>query len=109
MIGVPGSGKTILAQQYAFTNAHRERPAMYFSTVSEPLEKIIRFGQTLSFFDAAAVGTVACSTRISAKTSAAAGCPAWPSGSRRCCVSGGPGVVVIDSFKALTPYADERA
>ena len=30
---------------------------MYFSTVSEPLEKIVRFGQSLDFFEPAAIGT----------------------------------------------------
>src|SRR5215813_11998975 len=40
VMGRPGSGKTILAQQYAFRNGRPERPAVYFSTVSEPLEKI---------------------------------------------------------------------
>ena len=57
VMGLPGSGKTILAQQYAFHNATPERPAMYLSTVSEPLDKILRYGQTLSFFDPGAVGT----------------------------------------------------
>ena len=57
VIGVPGSGKTILALRYAFTNGTAERPALYISTVSEPLDKIVRFGQTMSFFDVASVGT----------------------------------------------------
>ena len=52
MIGGPGTGKTILAQQYVFHNATAERPALYLSTVSEPLDKILRFGQSMSFFDA---------------------------------------------------------
>jgi circadian clock protein KaiC len=56
IMGLPGSGKTIIAQQYTFHNATQDRPAVYFSTLSEPLEKIVRFGQTLDFFDAAAVG-----------------------------------------------------
>ena len=56
IMGLPGTGKTIIAQQYTFTNGRPDRPAVYFSTLSEPLEKIIRFGQTLEFFDAAAVG-----------------------------------------------------
>ena len=55
--GPPGSGKTILAEQYAFANATVERPAVYLSTVSEPLDKLVRFGQTLEFFDVASVGT----------------------------------------------------
>ena len=35
--GRPGSGKTILAQQYVFHNASADRPAIYLSTVSEPV------------------------------------------------------------------------
>ena len=47
VMGLPGTGKTIIAQQYTFRNAAPDRPAVYFSTLSEPLEKIVRFGQTL--------------------------------------------------------------
>src|SRR5689334_19464961 len=57
IMGLPGTGKTILAQQYTFRNARPDRPAVYFSTLSEPLDKIVRFGQTLEFFDAAAIGS----------------------------------------------------
>ena len=56
IMGLPGTGKTIIAQQYTFHNARPDRPAVYFSTLSEPLEKIVRFGQSLRFFDASAVG-----------------------------------------------------
>ena len=56
VVGPPGSGKTILAQQYVFHNATPERPAVYLTTVSEPLEKVLRYGQTMAFFDPAAVG-----------------------------------------------------
>src|SRR4029453_10833110 len=56
LVGPPGSSKTILAQQYMFHNAPPERPAIYLTTVSEPLEKVLRYGQTMAFFDAAAVG-----------------------------------------------------
>ena len=56
IMGLPGTGKTILAEQYTFHNADPDRPAVYLSTLSEPLEKIVRFGQSLEFFDAAAVG-----------------------------------------------------
>jgi circadian clock protein KaiC len=52
---VPGSGKTILSQQYVFHNATSERPALFLSTVTEPLDKIIRYGQSLKFFDPAAL------------------------------------------------------
>ncbi len=55
IVGVPGSGKTILSQQVAFRNATVQRPALYLSTLSEPLDKIVRYGESLDFFDLAAV------------------------------------------------------
>src|SRR6184192_775762 len=55
IVGVPGSGKTILSQQFAFHNATREQPALYLSTLSEPLDKILRYAETLEFFDPGAI------------------------------------------------------
>ena len=57
IIGLPGSGKTILAEQFLFHNASTERPGVFFSTVSEPLDKILRYGQGREFFDAEMIGT----------------------------------------------------
>ncbi|GIH94232.1 RAD55 family ATPase [Planobispora siamensis] len=54
--GLPGSGKTVLAQQYAFANGTEQLPALYLSTVAEPLSKILYFGEALSFFDPDRVG-----------------------------------------------------
>src|SRR4029077_17630321 len=51
IVGIPGSGKTILSQQFAFHNATVEHPALYLSTLSEPLDKTLRFGETLTVFD----------------------------------------------------------
>ena len=53
--GVPGSGKTILSQQAVFTNATKERPALYLTTLSEPLHKILRYGESMTFFNQAAL------------------------------------------------------
>ena len=58
IMGLPGSGKTILSQQFVFAGATEERPAIYLSTVSEPFEKILRYAQTLSFFDRDAIGRI---------------------------------------------------
>ncbi len=55
IVGVPGSGKTILSQQFVFHNASAKNRALYLSTLSEPLDKILRYGQSLKFFDQAAV------------------------------------------------------
>ena len=58
LIGLPGTGKTILAQQFVFANATPERPVLYLATVSEPFDKILRYGQTLRFFDPEASGPI---------------------------------------------------
>ena len=55
IVGAPGSGKTILSQQVAFRNATVEKPALYLSTLSEPLDKILRYGESLTFFDRTAL------------------------------------------------------
>ena len=55
IMGLPGSGKTMLCQQLIFAGATEARPALYLSTVSEPFEKILRYAQTLSFFERDAI------------------------------------------------------
>ncbi len=57
LMGAPGTGKTILAEQLAFANATPESPVLYLTTLSEPLEKFIVHGQNYGFFDVAKVGT----------------------------------------------------
>ena len=106
--GRPGSGKTILAQQYAFQNATPERPVVYFSTVSEPREKIIRFGQGLDFFDRTAIGKSVFYEDLGGTVNqyGLAGVNeqiATAIKERR------PGLIVIDSFKALHEFADDYA
>jgi circadian clock protein KaiC len=49
--GSPGAGKTILAQQICFSNATPKRRALYFSTLSEPTAKTLRYLSAFSFFD----------------------------------------------------------
>jgi circadian clock protein KaiC len=56
LMGAPGTGKTILAEQLAFANATPESPALYLTTLSEPLDKFIAHGQTYEFFEPARVG-----------------------------------------------------
>jgi circadian clock protein KaiC len=106
LMGRPGSGKTILAQQYAFRNGRPGRPAIYLSTVSEPLEKIVRFGQSLSFFDTAAIGTSILYEDLGATVnrdglSGAAEYLGRLVRDRR------PTLIVIDSFKALEAFAPD--
>ena len=55
--GLPGDRQDDPGAAVRVPQRDRRAPALYLTTVSEPLEKIIRFGQTLDFFDDAAVGT----------------------------------------------------
>ena len=56
VMGAPGTGKTILAEEIAFCNGTEEHPALYLTTLSEPLEKFIFHGQSYTFFDQEKVG-----------------------------------------------------
>lgn len=105
LIGLPGTGKTILAQQYLFANATPERPALYLATVSEPFDKILRYGQTLRFFDPEAVGRSVFYEDLGTVLNERSLTGVLEQVSalikeRR------PGMIVIDSFKALSAYAE---
>src|SRR5580700_1033542 len=104
IIGLPGSGKTILAEQFMFHNASPQRPGLYLSTVSEPLEKILRYGQSLHFFDKAAVGSRVVYDDLG-KTLNDAGLSGVLGQLTSLLRDHRPGLLVIDSFKALRAYA----
>jgi circadian clock protein KaiC len=104
VMGRPGSGKTMLAQQYAFRNGRPGRPAVYCSTVSEPLEKIVRFGQSLAFFDTTAIGTSVLYEDLGATVSQH-GLIGVAEQLGRIIRDRRPGLIVIDSFKALQAFA----
>ena len=108
VIGAPGSGKTILTEQYIFRNATVERPALYLSTVSEPFDKIIRYAQSLEFFDAQAIGT-----RVIYEDLGQAlrdqGLPGVLTRIDALIKEHHPGLVVIDSFRALHAFASDQA
>jgi circadian clock protein KaiC len=105
LIGLPGAGKTILAQQYVFANATPDRPALYLSTVSEPLEKIIRYGQSLDFFSSQAVGRAVFYEDLGSILNER-GLEAVSERIGELIRERKPGIIVIDSFKALSAYAD---
>ncbi len=108
IMGRPGSGKTILAQQYVFRNATPERPAIYFATVSEPLEKIVRFGQSLDFFDPWAIGKSVFYEDLGKQVSQH-GLTGGTDQITTVIKERRPGLIVIDSFKALHAFADDHA
>jgi circadian clock protein KaiC len=52
VMGQPGTGKTIFAEQLLFHNAGESRPSLYVTTLSEPLSKVVNYVQQFDFFDA---------------------------------------------------------
>jgi circadian clock protein KaiC len=97
----------MLALQYLFANATPERPGLYLATVSEPFEKVIRYGQTLRFFDPRLVGRSVFFDDL-ARPLEDGGLPSVLAEVTRLIRTRHPGVVVIDSFKPLSTYADGR-
>src|SRR5881275_722441 len=57
IMGEPGTGKTLFAQQLVFHNAGGDRPILYVTTLSEPLAKVMKYLQTFEFFDESRIGT----------------------------------------------------
>jgi circadian clock protein KaiC len=55
--GEPGSGKTILTLQMLFHAARQGKKSLYFTTVSEPAIKILRYMQHFDYFDAELVSS----------------------------------------------------
>src|SRR5688572_14860328 len=104
IMGHPGSGKTIFAEQLIFHNAGDDRPILYFTTLSEPMAKVVRYLQGFRFFDEAKLGTEVVYEDIGpqlAKEGAGALIPALKEAIR----SMSPKIIVIDSFKAVHDLA----
>jgi circadian clock protein KaiC len=100
LMGAPGTGKTILAEQLAFANATPEAPALYLTTLSEPLEKILVHGQTHSFYDINKVGTSVFYEDLGVMLRDS-GVDKLPEIVLELIMARRPRLVFIDSFKAL--------
>lgn len=105
--GPPGSGKTILAQQICFANATDERRALYYTTWSEPHDKLIRHLEPFAFFDVHALGErVEFLHLAELMNSDAGGLDAVSEEILRRSFETRPAVVVVDSSKALHDVID---
>ncbi|HYM97525.1 MAG TPA: ATPase domain-containing protein, partial [Candidatus Sulfotelmatobacter sp.] len=107
IVGVPGSGKTILSQQFVFHNATLERPALYLSTLSEPLDKILRYGETMSFFDREAVRARRVIYEDMGQVLGEHGLDDVLASLDQYFKEVKPGIVVIDSFRAFHAFAKD--
>jgi circadian clock protein KaiC len=100
IMGAPGTGKTIMAEGIAFYNATDERPALYLTTLSEPLEKFIFHGQHYKFFEAAKVGQAVIFEDLGTLVRKA-GIENLPEIVTDLLVKYKPALLFIDSFKSL--------
>lgn len=108
VVGAPGSGKTILAEQCVFAAATPDRPGLYLSTASEPFDKLLRYGQSLEFFDVAEIGrSVFYDDLGDALTDH--GLAAVLERVDALVKQHRPSLVVIDSFRALKSFARDEA
>jgi len=108
VVGAPGTGKTILAEQCMFANATVERPGLYLSTVSEPFDKLLRFGQNRSFFDTELVGRAVFYDDVGDAVHHG-GLDSVSERIDSLVKQHHPGIIVIDSFKALRTFASSDA
>ena len=102
--GAPGTGKTMLAEQFVFHNATMERPAVYLSTTTEPVEKLVRYGQELTFFDRDKIGTAVLYESL-LQPLLTGGLQGVLERIVELLRDVRPGLIVIDSFRAFAPFA----
>jgi circadian clock protein KaiC len=108
IMGHPGSGKTIFAEQLIFENAADDRPILYFTTLSEPLAKVVRYLQGFQFFDETKLGTQVVFEDVGSEL-AKNGPDALIPLLRQAITTLAPKVIVIDSFKAVHDLAESVA
>jgi circadian clock protein KaiC len=104
IMGEPGSGKTTLAEEMVFANAAEDRRAIYITTLTEPLDKVIRYLQQFRFFDAAKLGGLVQYEGIGDEL-AEHGVGALVPKLKHVIKTLSPRVIVIDSFKAIHDMA----
>ncbi len=107
--GLPGTGKTILCEQALFANARSHETVLYLSTLSEPVVKMLQFGQRFDFFNRDLVGRTVVYGDLGGalRTSGTDGFMACL---EELVEEHRPSFMVIDSFKVLREeFDDEKA
>jgi circadian clock protein KaiC len=105
IMGEPGSGKTTLAEKLVFANADDPaRPILYFTTLSEPTDKVIKYLQQFRFFDPDRIGGAVQYDGLGPDL-AANGIGALLPRLKHAIKTLSPKLIVIDSFKAIHDLA----
>ncbi|HEX6266840.1 MAG TPA: ATPase domain-containing protein [Burkholderiales bacterium] len=107
IMGAPGTGKTILAEQLCFANASADCPVLYLATFSEPLPKLIGFLQSFSFAKVEQLGSQIVYEYIGEELLTAP--ERIPERVQELIALYRPKIIVIDSFKALADLMPERS
>ena len=100
LMGEPGTGKTLFAEQLLFANANGDRPCLYLTTLSEPLSKVVTYLQQFQFYDEEKMGTAVVYEDIGSLL-VQKGPEALLTHLREAIATIGPKIIVIDSFKAI--------
>jgi len=100
IIGQPGSGKTVFAEQMAFYNGEEDCQVLYLTTLSEPVSKVVKYAQRFPFFDEAKIGSVIHYEDIGTDL-AKNGIGVLVPRLREAIVTTSPKIIIIDSFKPL--------
>jgi len=106
LMGLPGTGKTILAQQMAFAHAGSGRPVLYLTTLSEPLAKVVTYLQSYRFADLDRIGTEVLYEDLGGDLAKAP--EELPERLLALIQQHRPSLIIIDSFKALSDLMPDR-
>jgi circadian clock protein KaiC len=104
IMGLPGTGKTVFAQNLVFHNAGPDRPVLYLTTLSEPVAKVVRYLERFDFYDESKLATQVHYDDVGARL-ATEGISAIVPIIEEAIRTLSPKIIVIDSFKALHDLA----
>jgi circadian clock protein KaiC len=104
IMGEPGSGKTTLAEALIFANANNGRRILYLTTLSEPVDKVLRYLQQFRFYDEEKMGHAIQYEGFGSEL-AAGGVGVLVPKLKDAIKKLAPKIIVIDSFKAIHDLA----
>ncbi len=102
IVGGPGTGKTTLAHQIAFSSSTPERRTLFFTVLGESPLKMLRYQQQFSFFDGAKIPDLVRFVNLD-EEAMESGFSAVLTAIEREVEAFSPSVVIIDSIRTLIP------